>query len=90
MYVCDLLGAHEMDQIGLILDTVHLSDNEWNKVTQILPRNFIQRHSRTPEKPLADLITSVDIDGRLSAYEHSTCPVAMNESQQLPRFICLI
>ncbi|XP_060594561.1 mitogen-activated protein kinase 4-like [Ruditapes philippinarum] len=55
-------GAHEMDQIGLILDTVCLSDNEWNKVTQILPQSFIRRHSRVPEKPLADKFTSVDID----------------------------
>lgn len=58
-------GAHEMDQIGLILDTIYLSDNEWNKVTQILPQSFIRRHSRTPEKPLADLVTRVDIDGTL-------------------------
>lgn len=55
-------GAHEMDQIGLILDTVCLSDNEWNKVTQILPQSFIRRHSRIPNKPLADRFVSVDID----------------------------
>ncbi|WAR00394.1 MK06-like protein [Mya arenaria] len=38
-------GAHEMDQIGLILDSVYLSDNEWNTVTQILPQSFIRRHT---------------------------------------------
>jgi len=53
-----------MDQIGLILDSVCLSDNEWNTVTQILPQSFIRKHSRTPDKPLADMITCVDIDGK--------------------------
>lgn len=55
-------GAHEMDQIGLVLDTVYLSDNEWNKVTQILPHSMIQRHSRIPKKPLTQMFTSIDID----------------------------
>jgi hypothetical protein len=52
-----------MDQIGLILDTVYLSDNEWNKVTQILPHSLLQRHSRVPEKPLTERFTNIDIDG---------------------------
>lgn len=52
-----------MDQIGLILDTLYLSDNEWNKVTQILPQSFVRRHSRVPETPLADRFVSIDIDG---------------------------
>ncbi|KAH3713426.1 mitogen-activated protein kinase 4-like [Dreissena polymorpha] len=55
-------GAHEMDQIGLILETVSLSDNEWNTVTQILPSSFIRNHTRVPERPLSDCIKSVDID----------------------------
>ncbi|KAL4227910.1 Mitogen-activated protein kinase 6 [Mactra antiquata] len=55
-------GAHEMDQIGLILDTLYLSDNEWNKVTQILPQSFIRRHARVPQRPLTDRFVSIDID----------------------------
>lgn len=55
-------GAHEMDQIGLILDSICLSDNEWNKVTQILPQSFVHKHSRIPVKPLSAIFTSVDID----------------------------
>ena len=56
-------GAHEMDQIGQILDGLYLSDNEWNKVTQILPQNFVLKLSRIPKKPLKDRFTHIDIDG---------------------------
>lgn len=62
--LCIYAGAHEMDQIGLILDTVCLSDNEWNKVTQILPQSFVHRHSRLPQSPLTDRFTSINIDGK--------------------------
>lgn len=55
-------GAHEMDQIGQILDGLYLSDNEWNKVTQILPQNFVLKLSRVPKKPLKDRFTHIDRD----------------------------
>ena len=52
-----------MDQIAQILDGLYLSDNEWNKVTQILPQNFVLKLSRIPKKPLKDRFTHIDIDG---------------------------
>lgn len=55
-------GAHEMDQIGQILDGLYLSDNEWNKVTQILPQNFVLKLTRIPKKPLKDRFTHIDRD----------------------------
>lgn len=55
-------GAHEMDQIAQILDALYLSDNEWNKVTQILPQNFVVKMSRVPRKPLEDRFTHIDRD----------------------------
>ncbi|KAL5004284.1 hypothetical protein ScPMuIL_017740 [Solemya velum] len=53
-------GAHEMDQIGQILDSIHLNDNEWNRLTQILPHSVLKKHNRNPKYPLRDRFRDVD------------------------------
>ncbi|KAL3866197.1 hypothetical protein ACJMK2_043519 [Sinanodonta woodiana] len=53
-------GAHEMDQIGRIIDAIHLSDNEWNKISQILPMNILNKHNRVPVLPLKEQFKDAD------------------------------
>ncbi|XP_064610192.1 mitogen-activated protein kinase 4-like [Liolophura sinensis] len=45
-------GAQEMEQMGHILDTVPLTDNEWNRVTQILPSSIMKKYTRFPKRTL--------------------------------------
>lgn len=45
-------GGNEMDQIGRILDVTHLNDNEWNKLTQVLPISVLRIRSRSPKTAL--------------------------------------
>lgn len=45
-------GGNEMDQIGRILDVTHLNDNEWNKLTQVLPISVLSIRSRSPKTAL--------------------------------------
>ncbi|GAB1611123.1 mitogen-activated protein kinase 10-like [Argonauta hians] len=55
-----LPGSHDMEQISLILQLMNISDNEWNKVTQVLPKSVMNRIPRYPEKSLHDSFPSVE------------------------------
>lgn len=56
-------GHQEMDQISRIIDSVLLSDNDWNVVTQILPESVMQKHTRAPKVPLKHKVSCSDAQG---------------------------
>ncbi|XP_014786298.1 uncharacterized protein LOC106880733 [Octopus bimaculoides] len=55
-----LPGSHDMEQISLILQLVNISDNDWNRVTQVLPKSVMKRIPRVPEKTLRDTYPTID------------------------------
>lgn len=58
-------GGNEMDQIGRILDVTHLNDNEWNKLTQVLPISVLSIRSRSPKTALKSKFKDLSEDGKL-------------------------
>lgn len=58
-------GGNEMDQIGRILDVTHLNDNEWNKLTQVLPISVLSIRSRSPKTALKSKFKDLSEDGEL-------------------------
>lgn len=54
-------GSHEMEQISLLLHTLSISDNDWNSVTQVLPKSVMKRIPRNPEKLLKDRFPNIDL-----------------------------
>ncbi|KAK3096500.1 hypothetical protein FSP39_000784 [Pinctada imbricata] len=61
-------GGNEMDQIGQILDLQALTDNEWNKMTQVLPKSVLRRRSRLPKTTLRSKFKDI-CPGALSLLE---------------------
>lgn len=61
-----LPGSHDMEQISLILQLVNISDNDWNRVTQVLPKSVMKRIPRVPEKTLRDTYPTIDPSGKYS------------------------
>lgn len=63
-------GVQEMEQMGHILDTVPLTDNEWNRVTQILPSSIMKKYTRFPKRTLRSQFPDLETQGEggLSLY----------------------
>lgn len=57
-------GGNEMDQIGRILDVTYLSDNEWNKLTQLLPISVLRNRSRPLKTALKSKFKDLSENGK--------------------------
>ena len=67
-----LLGANLLDQLLKLIDTVHLSDDDWTRVLRVMPNKLLKNHPFRPRSPLRTQLSGVDRQGTIfSTSKHS-------------------
>ena len=47
----------------LYLDTIHLEEEDWTQVLQVMPNKLLKNHPFRPRMPLAEQFTDIDSEG---------------------------